>query len=529
MSRLESIRIQGLRSIQDSGEVELKPLNILVGTNSSGKSSFLRLFPLLRQSVEKRTRGPILWNGDFVDFESFENSISTALIKEGQSARIKLGFKFSIPSINRYAPSLKETGNILIAAQISIAKGKGQFTSFTDEYVITIDGDNIEFTFDEAGELKSVKSERVLWNLQSEDKTVKQIVKYQQAETDSLLPFLKTGRNSFYFNRTGSSKDVTSLLYKNITQVLHKISGSKSTDRMSSLADRFTYIRGDDIQKLSWLQRMKPTNKWVKTVCGWDTNNTDFQFLVGLGNLLFAIEQTQVINAKLSTIFRNVRYVAPIRTSIERYYRVQDLHIGELDHKGENLAMFISAIPKKWRESLNNWTSDNFEFLVSLKYSGSNIELEISYKNSSNFDNITDMGFGFSQILPIIVHLWSVSSGYDLESRKNVPRSAQFIFAMEQPELHLHPGMQARLADTFVKAVNLAKLNGITLNLFIETHSESLISKIGDLVATNMLTPEDVNVLVFNQNRTERKTEIKYSKFDADGSLIGWPTGFFAY
>ncbi|WP_412034465.1 AAA family ATPase [Vibrio sp. Vb1980] len=71
---MKSIRIEGLRSLVDTGFVELKPINVLVGTNSSGKSSFLRVFPLLRQSIERRTRGPILWNGTYTDFESFSTS-----------------------------------------------------------------------------------------------------------------------------------------------------------------------------------------------------------------------------------------------------------------------------------------------------------------------------------------------------------------------------------------------------------------------------------------------------------------------
>jgi AAA15 family ATPase/GTPase len=56
--------------------IELKPITILVGKNSSGKSSFLRAFPLLPQSLMTRTSSPILWYGDFVDFGSFDISVS---------------------------------------------------------------------------------------------------------------------------------------------------------------------------------------------------------------------------------------------------------------------------------------------------------------------------------------------------------------------------------------------------------------------------------------------------------------------
>ena len=55
--------------------IELKPITLLVGRNSSGKSSFLRALPLLKQSVTTRTRSPILWWGDFVDFGSFDGAV----------------------------------------------------------------------------------------------------------------------------------------------------------------------------------------------------------------------------------------------------------------------------------------------------------------------------------------------------------------------------------------------------------------------------------------------------------------------
>ncbi|MFI9653097.1 AAA family ATPase, partial [Guyparkeria halopsychrophila] len=60
---MKSVRIQNLRALHDTDDIDLRPLTICVGKNSSGKSSFARFFPLLRQSVEQRTTGPILWYG----------------------------------------------------------------------------------------------------------------------------------------------------------------------------------------------------------------------------------------------------------------------------------------------------------------------------------------------------------------------------------------------------------------------------------------------------------------------------------
>jgi hypothetical protein len=89
---MDSIRIKNLRSLEDTGEISLCPITILVGKNSSGKSTFLRTFPLLRQSFETRIRGPILWNGQYVDFGDFKD----AVYKSDHDKRIEFEFKFVI-------------------------------------------------------------------------------------------------------------------------------------------------------------------------------------------------------------------------------------------------------------------------------------------------------------------------------------------------------------------------------------------------------------------------------------------------
>ena len=72
---ITDFRIQNLRSIKDSGDIKLKPIMILLGANSSGKSTFLRSFPLFTQSVDKKLRGPIAWfDTSFVDFGDFKTA-----------------------------------------------------------------------------------------------------------------------------------------------------------------------------------------------------------------------------------------------------------------------------------------------------------------------------------------------------------------------------------------------------------------------------------------------------------------------
>ena len=67
------IKIKNFRSFKDMDYIDIKPITILIGRNSSGKSSFLRTFPMLKQSFEEKTRSPILLYGNYIDFGTYED------------------------------------------------------------------------------------------------------------------------------------------------------------------------------------------------------------------------------------------------------------------------------------------------------------------------------------------------------------------------------------------------------------------------------------------------------------------------
>lgn len=73
---MEKISVKNYRSILDSGNIDICPLTVVVGKNSAGKSSFIRLFPLLKQTLERKISDPLLWYGDYVDFGDFQHTVS---------------------------------------------------------------------------------------------------------------------------------------------------------------------------------------------------------------------------------------------------------------------------------------------------------------------------------------------------------------------------------------------------------------------------------------------------------------------
>lgn len=76
--KLLKFRLKNFRSFADTGDIEIKPINFLVGANSSGKSSILKFFPLLKQSIGRRSfNGVFNWYGEDVDFRNFSNTVRT--------------------------------------------------------------------------------------------------------------------------------------------------------------------------------------------------------------------------------------------------------------------------------------------------------------------------------------------------------------------------------------------------------------------------------------------------------------------
>lgn len=125
---------------------------------------------------------------------------------------------------------------------------------------------------------------------------------------------------------------------------------------------------------------------------------------------------------------------------------------------------------------------------------------------------LTDVGFGVSQVLPALVQAFYAP-----------PHSTVW---MEQPEIHLHPRVQAELADAFISAVQ-AYENGHPrdVQLVIESHSEHLLLRLQRRVAEGLLKPEEIAVY-FVRDRKEGAA-LEELKLDIFGEIENWPEGFF--
>ena len=233
-----------------------------------------------------------------------------------------------------------------------------------------------------------------------------------------------------------------------------------------------------------------------------------------------------------------IQYFSPLRFYPERkdlvFDKFSDTVSYDKVHSSKEIWQKI-LLDKDSREKLNVWLSDDKKLKSTYK-----IEVEKFYKvddpknvkelvepdiqelkfldlRTGVFVSPRDMGLGISQSLPILASCMALDN------------SSIFI---EQPELHLHPAVQCEMADEFIRSKNNNKNN-----FFIETHSEHILLRImrrlrysseGKINKNDELyiTPDDICLLYVDNNG--KKTYIKELGLDEDGVLLdAWPNGFF--
>jgi predicted ATPase len=121
---------------------------------------------------------------------------------------------------------------------------------------------------------------------------------------------------------------------------------------------------------------------------------------------------------------------------------------------------------------------------------------------------LADVGLGYNQILPVIVQ------------GLLTPPGGLAIF--EQPEIHLHPNVQARLIVFFVGLIRSGR------HILVETHSSHMIDSLCLEIAKNRKELEEqVNVLfVHPPDKEHRSARIESVKINRYGEVLNWPSGF---
>lgn len=160
--------------------------------------------------------------------------------------------------------------------------------------------------------------------------------------------------------------------------------------------------------------------------------------------------------------------------------------------------------------------------IKSHKIGGGRFDLKVKIKKNSNWSSLADVGFGVSQLLPIIVaDLQLANKQAIFHLYKLTVNCYDSTLIISQPETHLHPSIQASLGNYLVKQVNQLEKQYI-----VETHSEYLINRLRLCIVKGEIKPEDVAVYYF-ENTAKEGSIAHRIEFTKRGQILNAPQVFF--
>jgi hypothetical protein len=213
-------------------------------------------------------------------------------------------------------------------------------------------------------------------------------------------------------------------------------------------------------------------------------------------------------SAMVNTLLRETSYLGPLREPLRRVYELSGDPPRDVGTRGE----FAPELLYRNEDQLSE-----FRHWLSVFGLGRSIRATPSREDAFSLYfpagggrpsvNLADVGFGASQILPMIVQGITAAEGQ--------------LLMMEQPEIHLNPRLQSRIADF------LAFMASTDKGVIVETHSEHLLLRLRTLMASGEIDDDDV--AIYFVDREKGRSRVRPIPVRANGYIApsDWPRGFF--
>ncbi len=477
---LENISLENFKGFKNLENLKVKPITILCGTNSCGKSSILQSILLLKQTLESQNPNQILLlNGRFVHLGSFENIIfekntdnrlcfelNFQLTKDDQRAASRTN---SVPLRLLLADlfprgSQPQNHDIILSAKIVLRTSKNK--SRNKNHIKTITVEQFQFNLEGLGSDKQ--------------KIPGPSIDVKIDDNDSYTIIWKNLRNRVHREDLNNEGEVVSAKIK-----------------FTSLFSIVPVEMGSDSERIR--------------------NFSDVSFSI------------YRINSLLQAIFTSYSYIGPLREEPYRRY-IYENEIIEIGIKGENAAYIYlneqnkpvynhyfydeksNTFKLKKESNLSDAVQEWLE-LMNIKGFKSELINEIVYLNlnsssaSKTSVSIADVGFGVSQIFPIILE------GLRMPHRNTL--------LLEQPEIHLHPNLQMQLADYFIALAKSGK------KVIVETHSDHIINRL-----VRRIVEDESDILknligIYFISATDSGSVFEEICINENFGITNWPSDFF--
>jgi AAA domain, putative AbiEii toxin, Type IV TA system len=518
---LDAIALRNFKGIGDRRvRIEIKPITVLFGQNSAGKSTMIHALHYAREILERRNldADKTIAGGQFVDLGGFRNIVHDRVTSKSIWLEFEMTLNveqlpsFPSPSTTTFSHGdSPEFAASISKARVSleIAWGDLRQDLYVKEYAVEInniplariecqsDGRNI-FLSDmnyRHPVLPSLEIIETLADLADEERLVKErperlfLTLWPVENQYDALPnwgqVLPLQRQDVPFSVTSNLDDRSDEFDESLDQVIRLFSqmivgpGELLRDYLSS----FRYLGPiREVPPRGYAPPRTPdSSRWASGIAAWDL------LAHGSDRLISTVSDWMANSEKLNTKYRVAR----------RHYKRLDL---------SNPLLLSLASGRAFDEvekasiAMDKLPNETQVVLVSEK------DLDLSPM---------DVGIGISQVLPVVV---AAADGREM------------LLMIEQPELHLHPALQARLGDLIIHSA-IDQRN----SFLVETHSEHLILRFlrrirettaGKNMSTPSLRPEDISLIYVGTE--EGESQFLSLRVEKRGRLIdSCPGGFF--
>ncbi len=599
---LKSWLIQNFKPILDSGELNLAPVTVLAGRNSSGKSSLIQSILMIAQTLSSRIldrallpNGPIVQLGTFEDILSEQTNLRTIVV----SFELEMGKEEPKAPVNSRAKQLDEKAvarsstnikSVKVTSQFRSASSNGTSTSAIEASKVNVESVSLEII---ALPYKSLIRGRETDKLREFSIDIKSLssTKLDEFLKGVLLEYFRfvpyTAKESNYLGMFKLKSNLanahvpdpslvafshllpTRLIGKYVIEerrksrlmqtinvaldfpITRELSELLDIDIPDSLRETiFDFCKDEDILEafsgrtfldlIHWyrslkLGRKKKTisNKFLEII-GQSIleepsqldDNKENEALETLTNNTYVKDLEEGVEQVTQFFTSKIRYLGPLRADPQAAQRfAPSSELDDVGQKGEYAAAVYDANQNariQWYDPFNE-KIERSTLKVALdtwaRYLGVANEVQIQMAGQSGVSwqvvhikghkplPLTAVGVGVSQVLPILV--------------MGLLAPSNTLLLVEQPELHLHPSVQARLGDFFM---GLAKCDKQCL---IETHSENLVSQLRyHIVQAGGQENSDCLIYFVDQDK-QGAARFNPIEISPQGNILNWPDGFF--
>ena len=520
---ITGIELENIRIFKGQGwNFHLRPMTVFCGTNSVGKSTIIKSLLLLQQSQAVRdsygiVEGKLLLTGNRVDLGRYSSFVSNHKTEENISLSLTIEDKMPVVYYKRLLDLNSQESpyrngqenkddpvDYVLKSRFTFgldrAPGKSSESSGLNALEIAEDSANSKAILKRAEYAIEVNGEKLLWW---------NVEKYAANEPRYVIEIPTKFYEDMFNDDLVKSEHFKKRIKTNMS-VLFRVAHPGIIPYAILLQEkpyRSNISESNSVKNRQWI-----------------------------GTRLPPIIRDAMSN--LNDALRKIDYIAPLRSSPERYYLLSSESVTIKDSTGAALPYILKdkAVYNSQVFNVPPWTNNNEAIAEPLSKALNSwlyylrvgekppqdvrdreieintirdlvVEIKMRSAIEDKCFSLVDSGFGYSQVLPILV--------------QGLLAKPESMLLIEQPELHLNPALQVRLADFFVAMIRARK------QILIETHSEHIVNAIRVLAAEDESGELAKKCGIFFLDNDSDRPAIHELSIQPDGTIPDLPRHFF--